>query len=129
MKKFLLLPIALLGMIVMSSCGSEPKPSDTIKEMTEAMNDKDWEKVMSYYSMKEDQKKSFAGMLSMKGEKMEEESGKITDVEILEEKIFADGDSAIVKYSTTSEKKGKADPKTTKMVKVDGEWKMVMEGK
>jgi len=127
MKKLVLFPILLVCM-AFTSCGG-PKPSDTVKECINAMNDQEWEKMMSCFDLKEDQQKTMAGLFTMKGQELQKEEGKVTDVEIVDENIFADGDSAIVKYYTTTEKKGKGSEKTQKMVKKDGQWKMVMEGK
>jgi len=129
MKKLTtVLGIVLISLMVFStSCSSPSSPGDTVKAFSYAMEQGNVDEVISILASnekdltKEDREKLSALVASAK-ENIEENGG-IKSIEILEETTNEDGINAKVKYETTYGD-GKTEKVETKLIMLDGSWKV-----
>ena len=113
-------------MVVTTSCSSSSSPGETVKEFSYAMEKGDYDKLTdAIYTngeeMTEKDKEKFKALFAMGKEQIDKKEG-LKDIEIIEETISEDGNSAIVKtktiYGDGSDSKG-----STNLILVDGDWK------
>lgn len=117
----------------MTSCTSS-SPGDTFKDYMELMKKGDVKEFVKGFAVdetqtpeeQEKQTQLIEGLIGDKTKKMMEERQGLKDVQILEETISEDGNSATLKvkfvYGNGSEEEN-----TQEMVKQDGKWKMAFK--
>ena len=137
MKKHngLLAAVTIIFMIGLFSCGggggiTGNTPGGKVKKGVKMLFDKKYEEVVKLYVKKDGQKLTeeesakWAGMMPMALKEKESKQG-LKDVEILEEKISADGKEATVRYKMIFNN-GETDDEDTRLIKVDGDWFFVI---
>lgn len=120
------LALAAFMALFAAGCGDD-SPGDVVKEALEKTSDRDFDEVYDMFA-----KDSSMRKYNSKEEYVENakknmpEGASISDIEILEEKI--DGDNATVRFKATfkaPDEPDDTDEETAKLVKEDGEWKIV----
>jgi hypothetical protein len=130
MKKFsVLLSVLFVGTILfMASCGGGGNtPGDVVKDFYKAIEKENYDAAMDLMDfgdkeITDEDKAKFKGMLAMGSESLKQNEG-IKSIEILEENISEDGNSADLKMKITYGN-DKEEENEGKLVKVDGKWKM-----
>ena len=136
MKKIssILFTTALLTALLLSSCGSGgitgKSPSDVVKAGINAIKDKDYSTALKYYkksdgtafTKEENQKMNM--LFTMATSKLETRKG-LKNLDITEEKIAADGNSATVKYKMTYND-GSEETSDVTLNKIEGSWYMIV---
>lgn len=119
------LALAAFMALFAAGCGDD-SPGDVVKEALEKTSDRDFGDVYDLFSRDSSLRKQSKDEYVADAEKDMPEEASIEDIEILEEKI--DGDKATVKFKATFKTPGEpddTDENTAKLVKEDGEWKIV----
>lgn len=117
-------------MVLTTSCGSSSSPSGVINDYFTAMEQGDADKIIAMVDtngeeISDKDKEKFAAMVGMAKEQIEQKGG-IKSNEVLEEIISEDGTEASVKVKTIYGDDSE-DEAVTKLVKVDGDWKIVFK--
>jgi len=126
----------LLAAWVMTSCGGSgggvisKTPSDVVKAAVNKLKNKDYEGLAKYYVRKDgsaltkEESQKLVSLCTVATQALEKKQG-LKDIEILEEKIAADGQTARVrykmKYNDGSDSEDGSDLK-----KVNGDWFIVI---
>ena len=136
MKKVPILLVVILFSVTLGliSCGGGGgnSPSNVVKKGLYTFYDKNYEDVAKLYAKKdgtlltEEEQAKVIGMLSMAMEKQAKKEG-IKNLEILEETISEDGNTATVKY-TIFFNNGDEDTSTEKLIRIDNDWYMLITG-
>ena len=123
----------LLGLVLFSltvlttSCSGPSTPGDTLKNFSYAMEKGDIDEVISMFGAGEDEmteeEKAKLESLIKAGQEEIEKKGGIKSIEIIEEKISDDGETAKVKSKTTFGD-GTEDEGSSSFILVDGDWKV-----
>lgn len=128
-------PLQVLSLVItfifitgIASCsmGDKGKPSQRVEKLYSLMKDKNYEKVAAMYVGKDGQKLSpeeltkMQGLLAMGAAEFDKKEG-LDKIEIKEEKISEDGNSADVSF-TVIYKNGDKEDNNVSLVKVDGDW-------
>ncbi len=135
MKKLtvLLSTIALVFLIGTQSCGGGAlgnSPSAIVKKSINLIAEKKYEKVVALYAKKdgtdltEEEKGKMIGLLSMANAELIKKEG-VKSLDIIEEKLSEDGNTAEVKWKITYGN-GKTEDNDGKLVKVGNDWKMII---
>jgi len=121
--------ISLLIIFCAISCGNaitSSSPGDTIVKAYDFMKNKEFEKASKMYvtrngkEFSEAEVKKMEGLAAMAYEQHEKNDG-VKNIEVTEETIAEDGNSAKVKYIIHF-KNGDTDNETTNLLKKDGKW-------
>jgi hypothetical protein len=125
---FKMLLTAIL-IIAFTACGTSTKsnaPGDTVKSLFKTVQNKQFDKTAAFYVTKDGEKlsdeelKKLEGMFGMAAKEYDKKDG-IDKIEITEETISEDGNSAKVKYILHF-KNGDTDNDTMSLIKVNGDW-------
>jgi len=114
-------------MVLTTSCGSPSTPGDTLKAFSYAMEQGNDTEVLSMLALGDEEmsEKDREKLVALIGSAKEEiaKKGGIESIEILEETISEDGNSAKIKAKTTYGN-GTDDEGSSKLKLVDGDWKI-----
>ena len=122
MKKLLLFISVITVALLLAACGSS-SPKDVTDNYYKALQKGDYEKALSYTTVKDDDEEIKKEVEKMKSFEMD-----IKDYEIVSETISEDGQTAEVevKYNFTSSfnSEPKESTNTVKLEKLNGKWKI-----
>lgn len=122
MKKLLLFISVITVALLLAACGSS-SPKDVTDNYYKALQKGDYEKALSYTTVKDDDEEIKKEVEKMKSLEMD-----IKDYEIVSETISEDGQTAEVevKYNFTSSfnSEPKESTNTVKLEKLNGKWKI-----
>ncbi len=122
MKKLLLFISVITIALLLAACGSS-SPKDVTDNYYKALQKGDYEKALSYTTVKDDDEEIKKEVEKMKSLEMD-----IKDYEIVSETISEDGQTAEVevKYNFTSSfnSEPKESTNTVKLEKLNGKWKI-----
>jgi len=124
----ILLAVALFPLLL-NSC-STPTPSETVEDMLQQIGKGNVEKSVDYLAtgeegLTEEERQKLEGLYSQTKSVMDEKGG-VKNVEILQEEIAEDGQSAVVSAKITYGD-GSSQEMQQKMIMEDGKWKVTME--
>ncbi len=114
------------------STGSTSSPGDTVVKLYDLMKENKTEKAVTFYVSNKGEKfseaeaKKVEGLLGMAAEKWNKKDG-LKNIEITEEVIAEDGNSAKVKFITNF-KNGDTDDERVKLMKIEGKWFVIISG-
>ncbi len=118
--------LALTIAFSFNSCSSSSSPGDTVVKLYDLMKANQPEKVAALYvshkgeKFSEAETKKIEGLIAMAAEQWDKKEG-LKNIEITEEIIEEDGNSAQVKFITNF-KNGDSENEKAKLVKIDGKW-------
>ncbi len=136
MKKIssFLFTAALFTVLLLSSCGgggiTGKSPSDIVKSGINAIKDKDYSGAMKYYKKSDgteftqEENKKMNMLFTMATSKLETKKG-LKNLDITEEKISDDGNSATVKYKMIFND-GSEETSDVTLRKFNGSWFMIV---
>ena len=132
-----LLSTALLCAIMLTSCGGgsgtsiiSKTPFDVVKASLTAIKDKNFPEALKYIMKKDgtaltkEENEKLTGLLTLVSKELEKKQG-MKEIQMVEEKISQDGNTAIVKYRIVYND-GTTEDKDTNLAKVNGDWFMVI---
>lgn len=133
MKKVFYFGLFIATLFVVAACSSN-SPGAAAKKYAEYMKDGKYEQFIAGIAQDESvtaeqrqqQKDMLVAMLKEKGEKTINQRGGIKNIEVVSEEISEDGNTATVVLKQTYGD-GETDDSTFEMVKLDGEWKMMIK--
>lgn len=118
--------LALTVAFSFNSCSSSSSPGDTVVKLYDLMKANQTEKVAALYvsdkgeKFSEAETKKIEGLVAMAVEEWNKKDG-LKNIEITEEIIEEDGNSAKVKF-VTNFKNGDSKNEKAKLIKIDGKW-------
>lgn len=127
-KLFFILAVAFVAIFMVSCGGSSNAPSKTVTAFYDAIKSKNYDKAIGLFYKDKDEKMTDSEVqkvkaLLMASQEQMDKKGGIKDVEILNEEIAQNGETATVKvkvvYGDDSD-----DEENVDLKKVDGKWKM-----
>jgi len=135
MKKVTILMIALVfttSLVLVSCGGGGNSPSKTVKKGMNLFYDKQYDDAVVLFAKKdgtkltEEEATKLVGLMAMGMEQEEEKEG-MKDIEIIEETISEDGNTATVKYKIFFNN-GDEKESEGRLIKIDGDWYMLISG-
>ena len=131
MKNSTIFKMLLTAIIIIAftACGTSTKgnsPGDAIKNLFSNIKNKQFDKAAAFYVTKDGEKlsdeelKKLEGLIGMAAKEHDKKDG-IDKIEITEETISEDGNSAKVKYIIHF-KNGETNNETVSLIKANGEW-------